>query len=301
MIQNSNFYKELIDNLYDGIYFVDRERVITYWNKGAERITGYSAEQAVGRSCKEKLLNHVTAEGTPLCDTACPMAACMEDGLPREADVFLHHISGHRVPVRVRAAPIRNEDGRIIGAVETFSANENMVKARHEIWEMRHAALSDHLTGIGNRRFLEGRLRAVIAEYSLGDGNAGLLFIDVDHFKKFNDIYGHELGDKMLKMVASSLSHNLRATDNIGRWGGEEFMVIVHEVQGREGLLTIASKLQKMVEWSRYDLGNESLTVTISIGATLLHPDDTAESFVRRADQLMYQSKRTGRNRITFG
>jgi diguanylate cyclase (GGDEF)-like protein len=176
-----------------------------------------------------------------------------------------------------------------------------MLKARHEIWAMRHAALSDHLTGIGNRRFLEGRLRAIIAEYSHGNGDAGLLFIDVDHFKQFNDIYGHELGDKMLQMVASNLNHNLRATDTIGRWGGEEFMVVLHEVQGQKGLLKIASKLQKMVELSRFDLNSHSLTVAISVGATLLRPDDNVESIVRRADQLMYKSKMDGRNRVTLG
>ncbi len=83
MPNEKDFYKEIIDNLYDGVYFVDRDRVITYWNKGAERITGYSAEQTIGRACRDNLLNHVTANGVELCLTNCPLAAVMQDGNPR--------------------------------------------------------------------------------------------------------------------------------------------------------------------------------------------------------------------------
>lgn len=107
MPDEKDFYKDIIDNLYDGIYFVDRDRVITYWNKGAERITGYAATQTIGHSCRDNLLNHVTANGIQLCMTNCPLAAVMEDGHVREAEVFLHHKDGHRMPVVVRATPMR--------------------------------------------------------------------------------------------------------------------------------------------------------------------------------------------------
>src|SRR5512146_1588532 len=104
MPDEKDFYKDIIDNLYDGIYFVDRDRVITYWNKGAERITGYSSTQTIGRSCRDNLLNHVTASGIQLCQNHCPLAAVMEDGKEREVEVFLHHANGHRLPVAIRAA-----------------------------------------------------------------------------------------------------------------------------------------------------------------------------------------------------
>jgi PAS domain S-box-containing protein len=107
MPEDNSFYKDVIDNLYDGVYFVDRERVITFWNKGAERISGYSSQQVIGHSCRDNLLNHVTAHGVQLCQGQCPLAACMEDGRPREADVFLHHADGQRIPILVRAAPMR--------------------------------------------------------------------------------------------------------------------------------------------------------------------------------------------------
>jgi diguanylate cyclase (GGDEF)-like protein/PAS domain S-box-containing protein len=299
MPEDKDFYKELVDHFYDGVYFVDRDRLITYWNKGAERITGYKERQVVGRSCRDKLLNHVTAEGEEMCGDRCPLAACMEDGLPREADVFLHHADGHRVPVLVRAAPLRDAQGNITGAVETFSSDQGMSVIREELRELRRSDRTDSVTRVGNRKFLEGRLRAVIAEYDGQDLEAGLIFFDVDHFKQVNDTLGHETGDKALRMIAFTIRHTLRRTDSVGRWGGDEFLAILYEVASLEELRTVSDKIRIMVESSRLDLAGGTLTVTVSAGATMIQTGDTTESIVQRADALMYQSKKAGRNRVT--
>lgn len=301
MPEARDFYKDLVDNLYDGVYFVNRERLITYWNKGAERITGYKSDQVVGRSCKDNLLNHVTANGVQLCRGQCPLAECMEDGLVRDADVFLHHADGHRVPVLVRAAPLRDDQGNIFGAVETFSSDAAIMTVRQQLRELRRTTRTDALTKIGNRQFLEGRLRAVIAEYENQGGGAAVVFIDIDNFKRFNDTYGHDIGDKVICMVAATLKHNLRNTDVVGRWGGEEFLAILYDVNSFDALKFVCEKLRTLVDFSRLDLPDKSLNVTISIGATLLLPHDTPESFVRRSDELMYQSKKGGRNRVSVG
>lgn len=299
---DGNFYKDIVDNLYDGVYFVDRDRVITYWNKGAERIAGYSASETVGRSCRDKLLNHVTANGMELCTKNCPLAAVMKDGNPREAEVFLHHKGGHRVPVLVRGIPIRNAAGNIVGAIETFSNNSNLIKARREVRKSRRAALTDALTGIGNRRFAEGRMRAALAEFSVVKNPTGLIFFDIDNFRTFNNTYGHNTGDAVLCMVASTLRNAVRTSDTIARWGGEEFVTILYEVQDSEkSLLAVGEKVRSLVERSRLDLADQSLCVTVSVGATFLQPGDTSESFLERADKLMYASKRAGRNRVSVG
>jgi diguanylate cyclase (GGDEF)-like protein/PAS domain S-box-containing protein len=298
MTEDADFYKGVIDNLYDGVYFVDRERLITYWNRGAERITGYVSQQVVGRRCSDNVLNHVTAEGIELCRDLCPLAACMKDGQPREADVFLHHADGHRVPVLVRAAPLRDAEGNILGAVETFSSDTGVRTIRSELQELRRTVQTDALTGVGNRRYLRRRLGGVIAELGQqADMTAALLFIDVDHFKQFNDNYGHDVGDKALRMVAATLRHNLRDTDALGRWGGDEFLVILYDVGSREEVQAVAEKLRILVEHSRLDLPDTSLTITITLGATLFLPVDNSDSVVRRADDLMLQSKRAGGNK----
>ena len=302
MPQDRDFYKDIIDNLFDGVYFVDRERVITYWNKGAERITGYTSQQMVGRSCRDNLLNYVTANGVQLCVDQCPLAACMEDGNTREADVFFLHADGYRVPVPVRAAPMRDAQGNITGSVETLSSEMGVRAVRQELRGLRRTVQTDELAGIGSRRYLEGRLRAVIAELEYQTGTeAGLLFMDIDHFKQLNDTYGHDVGDRALRMVAATLRHSLRTSDVVGRWGGEEFLAILYDMASLEALNSISERLRMLVEFSRLDLAATSLTVTVSVGATLFLPGDTPESIVRRADELMYQSKLAGRNQVSVG
>jgi len=301
MPDEKDFYKEIIDNLYDGVYFVNRDRVITYWNKGAERITGYSAEQTIGRACRDNLLNHVTANGVELCLHSCPLAAVMEDGNPREAEVYLHHKDGYRVPIIIRATALRDKDGNIIGAIESFSNNRHAINARHQLREMRHIVHTDRLTGIGNRQLVEGRLRAMIAECAHTKDSAGLLFMDIDNFKRVNDTYGHMVGDKVLRMVTGTFHHSLRSTDLIGRWGGEEFIAVLKDIDNEDTLRHIAEKVRRLVELSHFDFNGQCLAVTISIGATCLRSNDTPESIVERADRLMYQSKKAGRNFITVG
>lgn len=301
METEKNFYKDIIDNLYDGVYFVDRERTITYWNKGAERITGYSASQTIGRACRDNLLNHVTANGVQLCLNSCPLSAAMEDGKEREAEVFVHHADGHRVPIVVRATAMRDENGTIIGAIESFSNNDSVIEVRTKLREMRRAAATDPLTGVGNRMHLEGRLSAMVAEQQRNGRVAGLLFMDVDHFKNFNDRYGHNIGDDILRMVTKTIRYAVRGTDTVGRWGGEEFIAILYDVQDPETLQVPAEKIRVLVEQSRLDMPDGGLQVTLSIGATLVREDDTPETIIQRADQLMYQSKENGRNCVTIG
>ena len=201
----------------------------------------------------------------------------------------------------VRASPIRDEHGIIVGAVETFSNNEKVINTRRQLNQIERTALTDPLTGIGNRRCLENRLNIAIAENRQIQSPIGLLFFDIDNFKGFNDNYGHEVGDKILRMVVGNLNHNLRATDVIGRWGGDEFLAILYNVQDEMDLQNIARKLSDLVKCSRLDLAGKNLTVTVSIGATLLNSEDMVDSLIRRADQLMYQSKQAGRNRIAVG
>jgi diguanylate cyclase (GGDEF)-like protein/PAS domain S-box-containing protein len=297
---NEQFYKDLLDNLYDGIYFVDKDRIITYWNKGAERITGYTAEQVIGRACRDNLLNHVSDSGLQLCNALCPLSAAMEDGKHREAEVFAHHRDGHRIPVLVRASPLRGANGEIIGAVETFSNNEKLIETRRQARSLEQTVLLDPLTGVGNRRHLDGRLASSLREFQEAQTPFGLMFCDIDNFKSFNDTYGHAIGDRALRMVAETLRANIRSTDTVGRWGGEEFVVLVTSVN-KKILTGIAEKLRVLVANSSLDIEGERLAVTISAGASLAQPEDTIESLVARVDTLMYASKQAGKNRVTIG
>jgi diguanylate cyclase (GGDEF)-like protein len=151
---------------------------------------------------------------------------------------------------------------------------------------------------VGNRRYGEMTLSTRIYELQAHAIPFGVLFMDIDHFKRFNDQYGHKTGDDVLVMVARSISHSLRKMDVVARWGGEEFVVILPGAS-RMVIQSLAERIRILIEHSFFLVADDKLSVTVSIGATSSQTDDTAESIVSRADRLMYLSKSGGRNRVT--
>lgn len=294
------FYKNLLDNLYDGVYFLDRRRSILYWNNGAERITGYSRSEVEGSLCWDNILMHVDSEGKSLCETRCPAWKSMEDGIPAEAEVYLHHKNGHRIPVNVRVTPIHDETGAIVGTVEIFRDNSEKLASLSLIEELQEKAFQDSLTSLPNRGYLGRYLLSKLDESTRYDWTFGLIFLDIDHFKAINDTYGHAVGDEALKMMAQTLVHSSRSFDTVGRWGGEEFVVAVVNVDW-EKLSHIAERYRRMIESSTVITGGADIRLTVSLGATLACQGDTLDSLVKRADGLMYQSKLAGRNCVTLG
>lgn len=127
----------------------------------------------------------------------------------------------------------------------------------------------------------------------------GILFIDIDNFKKVNDTYGHNVGDEVLRFVAQTFVANSRPFDLYGRWGGEEFIAIIRNIEPKE-LANLGERLRILIEHSYILHGNEKLHVTVSLGATSLQPNDSLESLLKRADSLLYESKNQGRNRLTL-
>lgn len=297
---NIEFYKDLVDNLYDGVYFVNRNREIVYWNAGAEQLSGYSAAEVVGKSCFHNILDHVNDAGEPMCNERCPLAFTLNDGTVREQDVYLRHREGHRVPVRVRTQPITNGGGEIVGAVEIFSDNSPAVQAKQQIETLEKLAMLDALTHLANRRFLESSIKSRLEELRRQKWPSGILFMDLDNFKAINDTWGHDVGDRVLTMVAKTISAHTRVFDVCGRWGGEEFIVLVSNTD-EATLKLIAQRQRKLVASSTLPVDGGELRMTVSVGATMLRLDDDVESVVRRADLLMYESKKNGKDRVTFG
>jgi diguanylate cyclase (GGDEF)-like protein len=212
----------------------------------------------------------------------------------------MHHKKGHRVPVTVRAMPILDDSGKVSGAVEVFRDNSEKTMDAGLIDELKKAALFDHLTGLPNRRYLEMRLKDAFDEMKRYGFLFGLIFSDIDHFKKINDTYGHEIGDDILKLISSTLGSNIRSTDLVGRWGGEEFILIIKHLKTPSHININAEKLRMLVEESSLTLNGEMIKVTITMGAAVVKKGDTQESLIKRADSLLYSGKESGRNRVVF-
>lgn len=296
---DENTYRRIVDNLHEGLYFVDTDRVITYWNKAAERISGFSAEEVVGKRCQDNILTHIDANGHQLCMGLCPLAATIQDRELREAEVFLHHKDGHRVPVAVRCSPLTNGDGAVIGGVEIFTDISHREANLLRIKELEELAFLDPLTRLASRAYMEKELAIRLEESRRYGMPFGVLFVDVDHFKTFNDTWGHATGDQVLKVVADTISANGRPFDAFGRWGGEEFLGIIRHT-GREGLAVAGERHRRAIAGAYIVRDDEKLTVTVSLGGAVFRPTESAENLVRRADEALYASKRAGRNRLTI-
>jgi len=293
-------YEKVIASLHDGLYFVNRDRTIVYWNKAAERISGFTAEEVIGKSCGNSILTHIDSEGCNLCETGCPLAKTIADGLPREAEIYMHHKEGHRIPVSVRVSTLTDENGNVTGGIELFTDISNQSANELRVKELEKLALLDNLTQLANRNYIEREIHGRFEEKKRLKVPFGILFIDIDHFKQFNDRYGHDVGDEVLKYVANTFIANSRPFDLYGRWGGEEFIGVIRNID-REDLETLGNRLRTLIAGSYIMQADQKLSVTISIGATLVEDNDTMDGIIKRADTLLYASKAAGRNCLTMG
>ena len=296
---SDDFYKRILDNIQEGVYFVDPDRKITFWSEGAKRISGFNDEEVTGHFCQANILMHVNSRGEPLCGAnRCPAVTAMQERREVTEEIFMRHRDGHRVPVISRCTPILDDRGEVVGAVEVFTDNSSRLEEQKRNKELASMALMDDLTEVANRRYAVTRLQGNIAALKRYGWPFGVLFVDIDHFKQVNDIHGHDAGDGVLRVVAKTLFENIRPFDLVARWGGEEFVVILANVDP-EHLSPVASKLRALVEQSRFHNDGKDIVTTVSIGATMAHADDDLDSLVTRADRLMYRSKRDGRNQVT--
>lgn len=300
LFETDTLFRTLLDNLSDGVYFTDTHRRIQYWNKGAEKITGFSADEVLGRCCADNILMHTDLNGKSLCKCHCPLAATMCDQESRTAKVFMHHKEGHRLPVFASTAAILDNDGVVVGGLETFHDISTEMSALSQMEELRSQSLICPLTGVGNRRYTDQMLHSKFEEARRNQTTLGVIFIDIDHFKSINDRYGHKVGDIALKMVAHTLVNAMRSYDFLGRWGGEEFIALLPNMNDRQ-LRFFAERLRALVEKSSANISEGELVVTVSIGGTIAGAESDIESAVVHADRLMYQSKAEGRNRVTIG
>ena len=296
--QDYDFYKNLLDNLNDPVYFVDKHFCITYWNKAAERMTGYTADEVVGLQCRDSILRHTDVKGNELCDQMCLTKASLKDGRNRIMETRISHKDGRSIPVLSRIAPIYDNNGRINGAVIIFSDNSQSLKAKEKIEELRRVSLLDPLTKLVNRGYIEMQIRTRLSELKRFGTTFGMLIADIDNLSWLNEAYGHETGDEILKIVSRSILFNSRPYDVIGRLSEEEFAIILANID-LERLNMISNRFLDIVKKTRLNVHNDTLRISVSIGATLARTTDTVESVIKRAQKLMDHSKKTGKNQVT--
>lgn len=285
MVDLSGF-ENFLSSLPEGICVLDESNQVIYWNRSAERLTGYVSEKLVGKQC-------CRPQPDDRGDTRCTLGCLRNDD---EGNRSRNH--GSPASFRVHVSPLFDGEGNRVGAVNIFDS-ASVAAGYGKTFDLLHASQIDHLTGLYHRQKMEqniaGLLKQLPQEYGLP---FGLLFMDIDHFKSINDAYGHRFGDDALKLVGEVLASNTRITDFVGRWGGEEFIAIIINVNERQ-LYAIGDRYRALVEEAIFFTGDEMIKITISVGATMARPSDSLDSLVSRADSLMYRSKSAGRNRTS--
>ena len=293
-------YKAILDHTFDGVNYVDDKRRILYWNTGAERITGYQADEVVGQKCqRDEGLCHIDDDGIRLCDNLCPLLKAIDSGEKNQKRVHLRNKAGKRIPVDAVTSPVLDAGRRPIGAVQVFRDASSYEQAEKTAQVIARMAATDPLTGLVNRRAIEIELEIEASRSQRLKLPLSVIFGDIDYFKAVNDSFGHAVGDEVLKGVAKLLSSSVREYDRASRYGGEEFVIMLPETKA-EIAMEVAERMRKAVAvWQL--IHEEKLwpfSITMSFGVSELAGGEPWEQTVERADKALYRAKKAGRNLV---
>jgi diguanylate cyclase (GGDEF)-like protein/PAS domain S-box-containing protein len=286
-----------LNSIADGVLSTDLSGNVTYLNLVAERMTGWSSAEAVGRPLAEvfQIIDVRTREAA---QHPIELAAVHQSKtLGRSADCILVRRDGFETPIEDSAAPIHNSSGQVTGAVIAF---RDVSMARAMSLELARLAQHDVLTNLPNRALFNDRLRQAIALAHRQGAHLALLFVDLDRFKDVNDSFGHAMGDTLLQSVAHRLLACVRSSDTVSRHGGDEFVMLLSQVEGAEDAAVTAERvIAALVAPLR--MAGRNLQVTASIGVSV-YPDDAqeAETLINAADSAMYHAKGNGRSNYQF-
>jgi diguanylate cyclase (GGDEF)-like protein/PAS domain S-box-containing protein len=280
----------------DGVICTDIAGSITFLNLVAELMTGWSPQEAIGRPMAE-VFRIVDASSLETIANPMELAVGLNRTLHLPMNCILIRRDGFEIPIEDSVAPIHDREGQATGAVIVF---RDVSAARAMALQMTHSAQHDFLTGLPNRMLLNDRVDHAISLASRHIRKVALLFLDLDGFKHINDSLGHPIGDKLLQSIAKRLVECVRSSDTVSRQGGDEFVVLLSEVElAKDAALSARRMLGAVAQAHR--INERDLHITTSIGVSI-YPDDglDAETLIKNADTAMYQAKENGRQRYQF-
>jgi diguanylate cyclase (GGDEF)-like protein/PAS domain S-box-containing protein len=280
----------------DAVACTDLAGNLTFLNLVAEKMTGWSLQEAAGRPMGEvfRIMEAVSRKITP---NPMEMAVDRDRTVHLPSNSILVRRDGFEIPIEDSAAPIHDREGQATGAVIVF---RDVSAARAMALQMAHSAQHDFLTGLPNRMLLNDRVNQAIALAPRHMKKVAVLFLDLDGFKHINDSLGHPTGDKLLQSIAKRLVECVRGSDTVSRQGGDEFVVLLSEVEHSEDTAISARRMLEAVA-EAHSIDQHDLHVTTSIGVSVF-PDDgqDAETLIKNADTAMYQAKENGRQSYQF-
>ena len=281
-------YRSIVDALKLGVCVVDRDKKIVFWNDGAERITGYLRHEVVGHSCQQNFLKHCNGESCELCGEHCPLTTALRDAKSVESVGWVHHKTGQRALVKIWATPVRDANGSIIGAVESFDSRHVAPMPDRRENDLSAYGVVDSVTGIANQAMLQAHLRESLATFLELNVPFGILCVRLFGLDQFRSSYGQEAANTMLRMLAETLEISVRPTDFVGRWADEKFLVILPNCPGI-ALQTVSERVRKMVVSSGIDWWGEELHIASGMRETKAEAGDTLETLLGRVKEIFDQ------------
>lgn len=293
---NALFEQKLVNNLHDGVVFVDTARRVFQWNTGAERLTGVSGSAAAGRVFEPGLLQMSTANGKVIADNECMVASAIRSGAQSSQRVGILGRSGRHVMVDLHVFPVYADGGRACGATIVMRDASSETSLEEKCMALHAQATRDPLTQVANRAEFDRMLALFIDAHQETGLPCSLIMTDIDHFKAINDTYGHQAGDEAIVTFATLLKSLCRTGDLVARYGGEEFAVLCADCNNATAAARAEEIRKKLSETIHPTLANHTLTA--SFGVTELQEGDTPETMLRRSDRALLQAKDQGRNQV---
>jgi len=281
-----NSYLSIINALEEGVYFLDKQRNITYWNRAAEKITGYSATEIIGRSCKDNILVHVNEQGVNLCQNLCPVVSTIHDGVAHSANVYLHHKNGHRVSVHVRTFPLRNERDEIIGVAEVFSDNSFQRIEINKIQELMKYSFIDEATGCYNQRYARSKISSMMKETHDNEIPFAILLVKIINYRQVNEKLGLNLGEIILSVAVKTTQSAIDLDKIVCRWKDDQIMVLIPNarpvlIQG------YVNKLAVLLQESFVSVATEKRYPIAKIGHIMVNKFDQLDDIMEKIESLM--------------
>jgi len=274
----------VLESLQIGLCVVDLQRKIIIWSDGAERITGYLRHEVVGRPCAGRTLLQCDEHACEGCGTGCPVGAAIQTAHSAEADGYVHHKEGHRVPAHIWAVPVRDARGSVIGVAQSFEDQHQDEDEEHREDGLMNSGCVDEITGIANHTIMQSHLRETLGTFAELQVPFGLLCLQLEGLDVFRANFGAEAASCMLRMVAHTLELAVWRTDHVGRWTDDQFLVLLNGCSA-EALRSVGERIGRMLANDGIEWWGEKRSLSVSIGPAAARLGDTAESMLERARQ----------------
>ncbi len=285
-------YKAIVHSMNVPMSIVTEDNIICYWSSAGERFTGYKAEEIIGQPYNKAQFLAEPEDDNP--NKNYGIKSVLKNGIPVTWKGFIVRKNGQRIPVEVYISPIRDND-KIIGAIGIMHDISVLTTFEQTIREMLVTSRVDHLSGVNNRQAIDGILENEIERSLRYDQPLSVIMLDLDDFKKINDNFGHEMGDAVIREVGGIMNFNLRLPDSVGRWGGEEFVIVLPGSSLDKGRRTAMRICEYISDLDIPGLGRQ---VTASLGVAEHNSSLSAADLMGNADKAMYRAKENGKNQV---